>query len=65
MSKKLSDWFVRQRRYSDPDTGAESVIYEVMCPTPETWPGGAPWRGTGAWGDDYCVARYGAPCYHL
>ena len=30
----MSDWTVRHRPYTDPDTGTESTLYEVMCPHP-------------------------------
>jgi hypothetical protein len=54
----MGDWFVEPYTYFDPDTGEKSTLFKVMCPTPKTWPGGQPWRGTGCWGNAYRVACY-------
>jgi len=54
----MSDWFVEPYTDCDPDSGNERTVFKVMCPTPETWPNGKQWRGTGCWGDAYDVARY-------
>jgi hypothetical protein len=42
---------VKPREYTDPETGTESTLYEVMAPSPDSV--------RGAWGDHYRIACYG------
>ena len=36
MGYTMSEWHVQPRPYTDPETGTEYTLYEVMCPHPNS-----------------------------